>query len=63
MLYWTIFLAGMSLKEALDCGSAAIAITWLLGPTPAHMPNVISVGPAVLPQCIVVTNAQTDCRP
>jgi len=25
MLYWTIFLAGMSLKEALDCGSAAIA--------------------------------------
>ena len=34
---------------------------WLLRPTPPHMPNSISIGPAVLPQYIRVTNdKQTD---
>ena len=40
-------------------GSGPPSNTWLRRPTPPHMPYGISIGPAVLPQYIRVTNTHT----
>jgi len=34
--------------------------TWLLGPTPVHMPNDISIGSAVFAELMTVTDRPTD---
>jgi len=43
-------------------GSGLPSNTWLVGPTPRHMPNAISIEPAIFAGCNCVMDMHTDTR-